>query len=387
MKLLLIKLLSFSCVILITGIICVQIWKKQPVPKKKTFLKFIPTVGIITARPESIKTYIHTQGVLETISPTNISTGISGKILSVSKNFRTSGKFNQGEIIAIIDDSDYRTIISQAEANLNKAKIALQIEESKAAQIMRDWKRLSLEGNPLDIALRVPQMSTSKATIKIAEAELIRAKNNLKKTEIRAPYNCRVAKIHSNVGNFISIGMPIATVYSTSTYKIKLPISLEQKNHIDTYKADKNLIATLSSNIFGEKIEWISKIIDGESIVDRSTRSVNLTAVIELDNTNKNILLPGMYLDAEIEGKTLKDVYKVPLTALTKNNRIIIIDDYLKLLFIDIIKVWSKGESIYITKGLNSGDKLCLNAKESYLQGMRVNMIDISNSQMNRNSL
>ena len=65
---------------------------------------------------------------------------------------------------------------------------------ARAEQAVRDWEKLGLNRDPSDLVLRKPQLVSARARITAAEAAVDKAMRDLERTEIRAPYDCRIER-------------------------------------------------------------------------------------------------------------------------------------------------------------------------------------------------
>ena len=68
----------------------------------------------------------------------------------------------------------------------------------------------------------------------------------------------------------------------------------------------------------------------------------------------------GQFVDAEIEGELLKNVYKIPRAAIRENSHILIIDaeNRLNRRVIDIL--WSDPHHVVVDGGIEPGELLCV---------------------------
>ena len=66
---------------------------------------------------------------------------VSGVVKWVSPVFVSGAVFKKGEVLARIDDSDYKVVLSQAEATLaaSKARLAEELARSEAEE--KNWLR------------------------------------------------------------------------------------------------------------------------------------------------------------------------------------------------------------------------------------------------------
>ena len=149
---------------------------------------------------------------------------VSGQINKVSKQFRAGGFFEQGDILIQLDDRDHRAEVKIAQASLMSAKQNLQEEGARVKQAKADWKRLGNGKTPNALVLRQPQYEAAKAQVLSAEALLDKVKLSLERTKIVAPYAGRILKKNVDIGQVISSNTQLADIFAVDYVEIRLPI-------------------------------------------------------------------------------------------------------------------------------------------------------------------
>ena len=135
-----------------------------------------------------------------------------------------------------IDATDYQAALAQAEAALADARVALDAELAKAEQARRDWKRQGNKDEPTALFLREPYVKSAEAGVKAAESALEKAQRDLERTEVKAPFAGRLAAAHTEVGSYLPPGAPIAELFTTAPYEIRLPLSLDDWSFLKSGK-------------------------------------------------------------------------------------------------------------------------------------------------------
>ena len=83
-------------------------------------------------------------------------------------------------------------------------------------------------------------------------------------------------------------------------------------------------------------------------------------------------LLIGEYVRMEIEGRQLKNVYRIPRTALRDNTRIWLITNDAKLEIRDIETLWRDAKTVLLREGLKTGDQLIVSDLPTPVNGIPV---------------
>ena len=310
---------------------------EQPEEKKRPF----NTLAVLAdrARIDDVQLMVRTQGETQPRVEIDLVPEVGGKIVYVSPNFIEGGIFSRGETLVRIDPSDYQVAVVSAEANLANARqtLAREVAEGEIARL--DIEDLGID-NPTALALRTPQRQQAEAAVKAAESELERTRIQLGRTSVRAPFDGRVSDKTSDVGQFVSPGSRLGRVFSTDAIEVRLPLTDADLAKLDlpiAYVARDRASAprvVLSADIAGERRRWNARIVRTDGTYDRQTRALFAIAEV-LDPYRAGLegdpaavpLAPGLFVDAEIEGRKLEDVVVLPRDALRPRDEVYVVDD------------------------------------------------------------
>lgn len=182
------------------------------------------TVATTTLMPETYQVIVESFGTVKPRTQSVLFSQVSGQINHVSKQFRAGGFFEQGDILIKLDDRDHRAEVKIAQASLMSAKQNLQEEGARVRQAEADWQRLGNGKAPNALVLRQPQFEAAKAQVLSAEAQLDKVKLSLERTKIVAPYAGRILKKHVDIGQVISSNTQLADIFAVDYVEIRLPI-------------------------------------------------------------------------------------------------------------------------------------------------------------------
>ena len=160
-----------SCVGLAAGLSKME----KPAEKEESF-DTVLTVKAKTLAPESVSFAIQSQGTVRPSTETTMVTEVSGVVTYIAPVFVGGGFLKEGELLATIDDSDYRVSLKQAEATLAASKARLQEEEARSEAEKKNWlNSYKNSGKTLADApallLRIPQVEEARANVIAATAQ------------------------------------------------------------------------------------------------------------------------------------------------------------------------------------------------------------------------
>lgn len=220
------KKILVPIIIIIVTIAIMMIIFNNPPASKRTKPSKAPqmTVTTSTLAPQTYQVMVQSFGTVKPRTQSILFAQVSGQINHVSKQFRAGGFFEQGDILIQLDDRDHRAEVKIAQASLMSAKQNLQEEDARVKQAKADWKRLGNGKAPNALVLRKPQFEAAKAQVLSAEAQLDKVELSLERTKIIAPYAGRILKKNVDIGQVISSNTQLADIFAVDYVEIRLPI-------------------------------------------------------------------------------------------------------------------------------------------------------------------
>ncbi|MDX8410403.1 MAG: efflux RND transporter periplasmic adaptor subunit [Mariprofundaceae bacterium] len=331
-----------------------------------------PVVEAISVMPEDFPVLIRSQGVVSPRTQSTLIPEVAGRVVWIAPGFRNGGFFEAGERLLAIDPANYENAATVARAELVRARLALAEEEAQAGQARRDWDKLGLAGEPGDLVLRLPQLGTAKADVAAAEAKLKQAEIDLARTHILAPYAGRVLEKRVDVGQYVSPGAVLADVYAVDYVEVRLPINDEQLAFIDLpehYRGDgptatlQRLPVVLRSRLGREVFSWQGAIVRSEGAIDSASRQLFVVAQVDDPYARHGDTPPlkvGQFVEAEITGRVLRDVFVLPRQVLENGERALVINAERRIERRSVDVVWRDGDRVVVAAGLSTGERVSL---------------------------
>ncbi len=359
-----------------------------------------------TRRPEAIPPLVRAQAVeLRDVTLSVVSQGtvsprtesqlvpeVAGRVIWVSPSFASGGFFEKGETLLRVDPHDHRQAVIRSEAQVASSRLRLAQEQAEAAVARKEWKELG-QGDASPLTLRQPQLEDARAALAAAEASLETAKRNLERTKIRAPYAGRLRQKSVDVGQFVTVGNPVARIYAVDYAEIRLPLPDDDLAYIDLpldYRGERTRAkgprVTLRAEFAGRSHQWEGRIVRTEGEIDATTRMVHVVArvgnpygrVADSEDGDRPPLAAGLYVQAEIEGRTVEAVASLPRAALRGRARVLVIDGDDRLRFRDVRVLRTTHGEVVVADGLEEGERVCLSPLEAATDGMRVRLRNLS---------
>ncbi len=308
----------------------------KPTPEKREPEAALPPpleVSYVNMGAE--RAHVVAQGVVKPLREINLIAEVGGKVTNVSDQFRDGAYIDAGTQLAGIENRDYLAALTSADARVADAEQLLATEAGRAKQAAKEWRNLgSKEAN--DLFLRKPQLASAKATLAAAKADRERAQLNVERTKLTAPFEARVRSKNVDIGQYVSPGTKVATLYSTDKYIVRVPLTDRQialiNLPISTSGNDivNPPVATLSAVYGGQRLEWKGHLARTEASIDERNQLVyGIIEVHDLASTNLDtaVELPvGLFVSVDIEGREIDNVIRVPRTALNDAGLVYVIN-------------------------------------------------------------
>jgi len=350
-----------------------------------------PLVRVAAVELEDVELTVISQGTVSPRTESQLVPEVAGRVIWVSPSFAGGRFFEAGEVLLKVDPHDYRQGVIRAGAQVAQAKLRQAQEEAEARVAQKEWEELG-GGDADSLTLREPQLEDARAAVAAAEANLETAERNLERAEIRAPYAGRVRKKNVDVGQFVTVGSPVATLYSVDYAETRLPLPDEELAYLDLpldYRGETQQEpgpqVTLRAEFAGRTHEWQGRIVRTEGEIDPRSRMVHAVARIKDpygrgENPDRPPLAVGMYVEAEIRGKTARGMAVLPRSALRGRSQVLVVTPENRLEFREVRLLRTTQEQIVVESGLEQGERVCLSPLAAVTNGMRVRVDDESAS-------
>ena len=343
----------------------------------------IPQVRVVEVELTEVTLTVKSQGTVEPRTQSQLVPEVSGRIIDVSPSFVAGGFFEAGDVLFKTDPHDYEQALVQRNAEVESARLHIAQEEAEAEVAQWGWDRVGT-GQARSLTLREPQIASAKAELAAAKANLETAQRNLERTEVRAPFSGRVRQKNVDVGQFVTVGAPVARIYAVDAAEVRLPLPNEDLAYLDlplNYRGESGRIrgpaVTLRAEFAGRIHEWQGRIVRTEGEIDPQTRMVHVVAEVQNPygrgpDPTRPPLAAGMFVEAEIVGRTVEHVAIVPRAALRGPSQVLVVDVNRRLRFRDVEVLRATTNELFILGGLETGDRVNVSPVEAVSEGMEV---------------
>ena len=338
---------------------------------------------------------------------------VTGQVVELHPNLVEGGLVRRGELVLAIDEFEYRAALRESEARLAEAEARISERESRrlaetqalksdreilavlardlkrakqlsargsiSSQVL-DQKRLELSRQQRAIALREngidaesARLEQEKAGLQRLDVAVQRARYDLERTRLRAPFDGVLQGVTAQVGQRLGVLDGVGQLIDTG--------GLEARFHISD--AQYGRLSRTAQGVIGRTARVIWRIGKREVVmeavvarvgprIDAASGGVELFARI----TNREAassLRPGAFVEVLIPDRTYAGVARVPETALHPGNVVYGIDDG-QLVPRRTEVVARVGNDVLLRGEMSNGDLLVTTQSVSIAPGLRVEL-------------
>jgi len=414
-----IKGLRIALVLIVAGAIAAVLIKMRPHPTRRTVVNPVTLVETIKAHKTSQNMIIRAYGTVRSGENLSLTAEVRGRIVEMSPDFEEGIYFPKGAFLMRIDPSTYSLNVDRLRTEINRldAEVARISQERKNLQasltIVKEdiglvkaeyernlalAKRKVVSQNLLDqtqqrwltsrqkaqeiensLALINPRINLLKAQRQSVLVQMKEAQLDLDRTEIRAPFECRMAKKLTERGQYVTAGMKLAHLYNVGIMEVEVNIPPQDIVwlHFDSggsvnLKDDPPARARVTFNAAGRKIHWQGFVSRTKGQMEETTRT--LPVIIEVKDGHPGTghpLMPGMFVTVEIVGKRVDDLYLLPQEAVHEDNSVYVVDD--GKVHVKSVKVFRRVDNqLYVKEGIEEGDQIITRFPGVATEGMKV---------------
>lgn len=360
---------------------------------------------------------------------------VKGTVLSVHPRLDSGEMIEAQSVLLHIDPSEYELAVARLEAGIEetRAKISeLSEEKANAQQLLSiesrslelarkslERKRTALKKNAVTpyevdreerdflqqqqqvrqlkntIALIPSRQKTLQAALAVNRANLEQARIDLQKTTIKAPFQCRLAELDIEAGQFLRAGQSLFKAHGTGVTEIEARFRPEQLRNLlsrqkrdrfqpglgtETFKQlfqDVDVLIRLDSGEWSA--QWQARIDRIRETVDAKTREMKVVAAVDRPYEKaipglRPPLTAGMFCRVTLSGPVQPERIVLPRTAVQEGS-VFILDQQKRLRKQQVTVDFAQSEFVVIKTGLSGGETVVVSDPSPAIAGMKVSAV------------
>lgn len=310
-------------------------------------------VETVSFEPSSNSALIRTHGRVEAKNRAKVVAEVSGKVVYVSDSLRPSNRVKKGEVLVKIDPLNYQSALKQKEATVEKARADLELELGKVEVAQREFallEKLLPESNNTALVLREPQLKQAKAALLSAEAELTKARADLERCVIRAPFDGYIESKSISIGEMATSSTPLFSMVGSEGFWIEADVRDEDVRFIDFGIKNANIYLSSDASPLEGSVKGVLPSVDS------STQKVRVLIELEPQKDVSTPIFSGVFATIDIKGADIPNSVSIPSRLVREGGKIWLYKDG-KLEFRDLNIIF-RGSDFVITDSLNAGEEV-----------------------------
>jgi len=159
-------------------------------------------------------------GVAKAGTESQLSFKVAGNVTRVAVN--VGDRVQQGDLVATLDDSDYRLQVQESEASLAQARATEKNARSSYERIQALWENAGASKQDLDAALAAYE--SAEAQVQSIQKRLELARLQVDYTRLTAPFGGAVAAVQVEVNENVSTGQKVALLTSGDQPEVQVTV-------------------------------------------------------------------------------------------------------------------------------------------------------------------
>ena len=183
-----------------------------------------------------------------------------------------------------------------------------------------------------------------------------------------------------DLGQYVTRGKSIGIIYATDYVEVRLPISADQLSYLGLPISTRGQIppslsppVTVSANFGETRLFWEGQLVRLEAEFDEKSRMVYGVARLAIEESEESPILPvGLFVQADIRGRNVDHVIRLPRSAMRDDNLVLVVDSDNRLLFRQVSLLRLEHDDILVSEGLEDGELVCISPLQTVVDGMLV---------------
>ncbi len=263
---------------------------------------------------------IMAEGVIRARSSVGIRSEISGRITAI--HCEEGQRVRRGQLLISLDERDYSVALSEARSLYLQALSQVAVEENLEELWEAEGADLNLtEVMSGDVREQIEslrrgefrkELAASRTGLAAASAAEERARLNIERCGIRAPFDGVISELRLSKGEWVGANQDIFTITDTVDLEAEVNVLESDLGVLEVGRPVLIAVPALADT-FSARVDIVNPILD--------TNSRSCRALLRINNESGRIK-PGMFVRAAIAGQVLKDRLLVPREAvLTRDKR------------------------------------------------------------------
>lgn len=360
----------------------------RPEAKQQTPEDPVTFVTTERAAPGRHRVTIPVMGVVRAEREVTLQPEVSGVVVQHSERLADGDLVEAGDLLVRLDSRDYASAVKISKADLAQARLAVREEDVQRKVAAAEWKDAppDFSDDSRAYVMREPHLDAAKARVDSVRTRIRKAKRDVGKTLIHAPFDAVVLTENVELGQLVGPQTPIARLAGIDRFWIQASIPVSQLPFVDIPRVNTHKPQGSTATVIDRAADELTRegyVLRLLPTVEERGRMAQI--VIAVDDPlglrlplgeRPTPLLVGTYVEAEITGRTLDAVVPVPRRAMIDDTHLWVVDDQLRLHSREVTVVWRERGRVFVQEGLAAGERFAVSNLPLATDGMKVALVD-----------
>jgi biotin carboxyl carrier protein len=322
-------------------------------------------VRVAEVQNQDVATQLELTGRVHPAEAVALKAEVQGVMQAGRHPFKEGTHFRKGETLLRIEREERRRQLQAQKSKFLSALVAamadIKMDYPQAHGRWQDYlRRVELdEALPPLPPIEQEQLRYFLASRGIFELyySIESTQARLAKYRLRAPFDGSLQQARVDAGGLVTPGQPLGRYVSTHRYELEAAVGLSELDKIQVGQA-----VQLTNRPTGRR--FTAHIARINPSVDVGTQNVPVYLRLRGEG-----LKPGMYLEGQLTGDTLRKVVRVPRELLHRSGRLYVLREG-SVHLVEVESVRRSGADVYV-QGLRDGDLLLTDPQSSPLAGRK----------------
>ena len=291
-------------------------------PRQRVAGSSTTPVEVIRPRIEDKPFKVTGSGVIQSRNAIDLSPEVSGRVVSVSPDLASGGSFKAGDVLFSLDQASLDAVLEQSQADLSSARADLRVERAEAAVAIEEWELVYADEPVPPLVAREPQISQALAAVQSAQAALEEAQLDLSRVNFSLPFSGRIVSTTIEVGQNLTAGQSYGSAYDGTNLEISVPVSARALGFLQPAEGREAQVYE-RDGLTQRARSYAATVTRVDAELDSETRQATVTLAF----TEDTALLPGTFVEVEIDGPIIKGAHLVPEQAISQDRIIWVVTD------------------------------------------------------------
>lgn len=305
----------------------------------------------VIVQQSELQETIRLDGVIEAVQQSTVSAQTSGTVMKLP--FDVDDSVAAGELIVQLEDSEQRSRLRQAQAELEEAEAALLDARQRFDRIEAVHEQGLVSRQEFDQARN--NLAAARARVERAEGAVSVAQEQLSYTRVKAPYGGILTERHVEVGESVSPGQ--ALISGLSLEQLRVVVNLPQK-YAELARSNRQARVTLADGRVLETGEMTFY-----PYADPQTHTFRLRMRLSEPDGS---LFPGMLVKVDVPVASREALW-VPASSLVQRSElraVFVLDNQDRPRLRQVRPGVRDGSRLEILAGLSEGERVVTNPSE-----------------------